>query len=71
MVLEVAIPVSRFRSTGQTRPCVLRMSRYIASITFTGRCNEIIKDVPRKVKVVDYILLYDQDMETAFYHTQK
>ena len=35
MVLEAAIPVSCFRCTGQTRPCMLRMSRYVASIAFT------------------------------------
>ena len=35
MVLEAAIPVSCFYSTGQTRPCALRMCRYVASITFT------------------------------------
>ena len=35
IVLEAAIPVSCFHSTGQTCPCALRMSRYVASITFT------------------------------------
>ena len=35
MVLEAAIPVSCCHSTGHTRSCALRMSRYVASITFT------------------------------------
>ena len=34
-MLEAAISVSPFRSTSQTRSCALRMSRYVASITFT------------------------------------
>ena len=35
LVLEAAISVSCFYSTGQTRPCTLWISRYVASITFT------------------------------------
>ena len=42
MVLEAVIPVSCFRSTGQIRQCALRMSRYVASITFTTTWGEII-----------------------------
>ena len=34
-MLEAAISVSLFRSTGQTRSCALWMPRYVASITFT------------------------------------
>ena len=34
-MLEVAISVSPFRSTSQTRSCALRIPRYVASITFT------------------------------------
>ena len=34
-MLEAAISVSPFRSTSQTRLCVLRMSRYVAFIIFT------------------------------------
>ena len=35
IVLEAAISVSCFYSTGQTRPCTLWIFRYFASITFT------------------------------------
>ena len=35
MVLGAAIPVSRFHSIGQTCPCALLMSRYVASNIFT------------------------------------
>ena len=43
MVLEAAIPVSCFYSTGQTRLCALRMSRYVASITFTWNIKSCLK----------------------------
>ena len=35
-MLEAAISVYSFRSISQTRPCALRMSRYVAFITFTS-----------------------------------
>ena len=35
----------------------------------TRRYDEIIKYVSQKVKAVDDVLLYDQDIETAFYQT--
>ena len=48
----------------------LRMPQgYLASgDAYTRRYDEIIKDVPRKVKIVDDALLYDQSIEDAFYH---
>lgn len=36
---------------------------------YTSRYDEIIKDIPNKVKCVDDTLLYDQEIESAFYHT--
>ena len=35
---------------------------------YTRRYDDIIADVPRKKKVVDDVLLYDDNIETAFYH---
>ena len=37
--------------------------------TYTCRYDEIIKNVPRKVKCVDDALLWDTNIENAFYHT--
>jgi len=34
---------------------------------YTSRHDEVIKDVPRKVKCVDNALLYDTDIETSFF----
>ena len=62
ITIFVTIPVFSFCSTSQTRPCALRMSRYVASITFTlfwtnlkntgerffQRQNEWIYDFPRE-----------------------
>ena len=43
---------------------------YVASgDAYTRRYNEIIKDIPRKIKVVDDTLLYDKTIKDAFYHT--
>ena len=35
---------------------------------YTRRYDDIISDVPRKHKIVDDVLLYDKDIEEAFYH---
>ena len=40
-----------------------------AGDVYTRRYDEIIKDVGRKVKCVDDTLLYDTDIESAFFHT--
>ena len=40
-MLEPAISISPFHSTSQARPCVLQMSRYVASITFTEASSTI------------------------------
>lgn len=43
---------------------------YLASgDAYTRRYDEIITDVPRKVKLVDDALLWDYSIEEAFYHT--
>ena len=49
----------------------LRMPQgYLASgDAYTFRYDEIIKDIPHKVKIVDDTLLYDSSIEGAFYHT--
>ena len=49
----------------------LRMPQgYLASSdAYTRRYDEVIKDVPRKVKIVDDTLLYDSNIEGAFFHT--
>ena len=36
---------------------------------YTQRFDEIIKNIFSKVKIVDDILLYDSNIEEAFYHT--
>ena len=36
---------------------------------YTRRYDEIIKDLPRKVKIVDDALLWDNSIEEAFFHT--
>ena len=36
---------------------------------YTHRYDEIIKDIARKIKLVDDTLLYDTDIKEAFYHT--
>ena len=43
---------------------------YLASgNTYTRRYDEVIKDVPHKVKIVDDTLLYDSNIKGAFFHT--
>ena len=48
----------------------LRMPQgYLASgDTYTRKYDEIIKDIPCKVKIVNDTLLYDSSIERAFYH---
>ena len=36
---------------------------------YTRRYDEIIKHIPQKVRIVDDMLLYDFDTQSAFYHT--
>ena len=40
-----------------------------AGDAYTHRYDEIIKDIPRKVKCVDDTLLYDSSIEESSYHT--
>ena len=40
-----------------------------AGDAYTRRYDEVIKDIPRKVKIVDDTLLYDYSIEEAFFHT--
>ena len=42
---------------------------YLASgDAYTRRYDELIKEVPRKIKIVDDCLLYNHTIEQAFYH---
>ena len=54
---------------GQYHNCRLPQGYLAATNAYTGHYNEIIKDVPNKIKIVDETLLYDNDIETSFYHT--
>ena len=36
---------------------------------YTHRYDEVIKDIARKIKLVDDTLLYNNDIKEAFYHT--
>ena len=49
----------------------LRMLQgYLASgDAYTRRYDEIIKDIARKIKLVDNTLLYNTDIKETFYHT--
>ena len=40
-----------------------------AEDAYTRRYDEVIKDIPRKVKIADDTLLYDNSIEEAFLHT--
>ena len=43
---------------------------YLASgDVYTRRYDEVIKDIARKIKLVDDTLLYNTDIKEAFYHT--
>ena len=49
----------------------LRMSQGYLTFgdAYTRRYNEVIKDITRKIKLVDDTLLYNTDIKEAFYHT--
>lgn len=38
-------------------------------LAYTRRYNEVIKDIPHRVKCVDDTLLYDNNIKESFYHT--
>ena len=43
---------------------------YLASgDAYTRRFNEIVRDVPRKIKIIDDSMLWDKGIEEAFFHT--
>ena len=43
---------------------------YLASgEAYTSRYDDIIKDIPHKVKILDDSLLFNRNIEEAFYHT--
>ena len=43
---------------------------YLASgDAYTRRYDEIVKNVPRKIKIIDDTLLFDKNIEDTFYHT--
>ena len=45
------------------------MGHCSARDAYTKRFDDIIIDVPRKFKCVDDVLLYDDSVEGAFWHT--
>ena len=54
---------------GRYRSLRLPQGYLAASDAYTRRYDDIIKNVQQKVKCVDDTLLWDPDIETAFYHT--
>ena len=54
---------------GRYRNCRLPQGYLAATDAYTHRYDEIIKDVTNKIKIVDDTLLYDNDIESSFYHT--
>ena len=52
----------------------LHVFTHVTGVLSSRRCiyshwyDEVIKDIPRKVKCVDDTLLYDSSIEEAFYH---
>ena len=67
---ESSQPLTTF-ITEWGRYMYLRMPQgFLASgDVYTSRYDNIIRDVPRKVKKVDDTLLWDSDIESAFWHT--
>ena len=54
---------------GRYRYCRLPQGYLAASDAYTRRYDDIIEEVPDKIKVVDDTLLYDNSIESAFWHT--
>ena len=54
---------------GRYRYCRLPQGYLAATDAYTRRYDDIIKDVKNKVKIVDDTLLFDDDIESSFYHT--
>ena len=54
---------------GTYRYCRLPQGYLSSNDAYTRRYDELIKDVPRKVKCVDDVLLWDETIESAFFHT--
>ena len=46
--------------------CQLPQGYLAATDAYMRHYNEIIKDVPNKIKIVDNTLLYNNDIETSF-----
>ena len=42
---------------------------FAAGDIFTWRYDDIIMDIPHQVKVIDDTCLYDDSIESAFWHT--
>ena len=53
---------------GRYQYCRTPMGHCSASDAYTKRFDDIIIDVPRKLKCVDDILLYDSSVEESFWH---
>ena len=54
---------------GRFRYCRTLMGHCAAQDAFTKRFDDVIADIPRKLKCVDDTLLYDGNVAEAFWHT--
>ncbi|XP_068219192.1 uncharacterized protein [Palaemon carinicauda] len=54
---------------GRYQYCRTPMGHVSASDAYSKRFDDVIADIPRKSKCVDDVLLYDDTVEGAFYHT--
>lgn len=68
---EASKSLAKFIMEWERYRCNWLPQGYIAAEdAYIQRYNEIIKDIPRKVKYFDDALLWDYDIENAFYHTR-
>ena len=67
---EASKPLTTFITEwGRFRYCRLPQGFLAAGDAYTRRYDEIIKDVPDKIKCVDDALLYDKDITGNYFHT--
>ena len=66
---ESSQPLTTFITEwGRYQYCRMPQGYLAAGDAYTRRFDEILSNLPRKVKVVDDCLLYDDDIESSFYH---
>lgn len=54
---------------GQYLYLCLPQGYLVSGDAYTRRYDKVIKDIPRKLKIVDETLLYDSNIEDSFFHT--